>query len=110
MRIAFYPGRSYVGVRNRRAMSEKKMHLAHILVRHEYEAEDLVRKLGEGSTFEELALKFSKCSSASQGGDLGVIALSRLDETFAEAAELLKEQQTSGVVRTRFGYHLIKRL
>ena len=91
-------------------MDEAKMHLAHILVQHQYEAADLARKLQEGVEFSELAKKFSKCPSASRGGDLGLMALSRLDADFARASEKLEAQQISDVVKTRFGYHLIKRL
>ena len=86
-----------------------KLHLAHILVEHKFEAEDLLKKISQGSRFEDLAKKFSKCSSASMGGDLGHIDLRRLDPAFAEAAEELAEGQISGIVRTRFGYHLILR-
>lgn len=86
-----------------------KLHLAHILLQQKYEAEDVQRKLNAGEAFEALARKFSTCSSAAQGGDLGEIALSRLDETFAEVAESLKPGQVSQIVRTRFGYHFIKR-
>jgi peptidyl-prolyl cis-trans isomerase C len=35
----------------------------HILVDHEHEAQDLVKKLGDGVTFEELARDYSKCPS-----------------------------------------------
>jgi peptidyl-prolyl cis-trans isomerase C len=87
----------------------KKLHLFHILVEQKFEAEDILKKLKEGIEFKTLAQKFSRCSSASQGGDLGLIDIARLDPDFAEAAELLKPSQVSGVVRTRFGYHLILR-
>ena len=42
----------------------------HILVTNEYEAEDLLKKMHEGVSFEELAKKFSKCPSSARGGDL----------------------------------------
>jgi parvulin-like peptidyl-prolyl isomerase len=87
-----------------------KMHLFHILVQYQYEAEDLIKKLQSGSSFEDLAQKFSKCSSSKKGGDLGLIPLNRLDSTFAEAAELLKPNEMSKPIRTKFGYHLIKRI
>ncbi len=88
----------------------KKIHLMHILVEQRHEAEDVLKKLNEGDDFASLARKFSTCSSASQGGDLGEIDLARLDHEFAEAAEVLKLGATSQIVKTRFGYHLIKRL
>jgi peptidyl-prolyl cis-trans isomerase C len=86
------------------------MNLAHILVAQKYEAEDIQRKLTQGEDFESLARKFSTCPSAREGGRLGNIELRRLDEAFVEAALQLKPSQISPVVRTRFGFHLIKRL
>jgi peptidyl-prolyl cis-trans isomerase C len=86
-----------------------KIHVSHILVTYQYEAEDLLKKLSEGEAFEELARRFSKCPSSQQGGDLGPVDSRRLDETFAEAALLLEVGQISSIVRTRFGYHLILR-
>lgn len=83
----------------------------HILVRHEFEAKDLQRKLREGVSFEELARKYSTCPSAPLGGDLGDLTkkLDRLDESFREALEKLKAGEISGPVRSSFGYHLIQR-
>lgn len=89
---------------------KNKMRLAHILVAQKFEAEDLLRKLREGSAFPELARKNSTCPSAKVGGDLGLIALERLDQAFSEAAEALSINELSPIVRTRFGYHLIMRL
>lgn len=89
----------------------KSMHIAHILVKHEYEAHDIIRKLRpKGENFAELARKFSICPSAAEGGDLGEINLSRTVDEFADAASTLSAGETSGVVRTSFGYHLIHRI
>lgn len=86
-----------------------KVHVSHILVDHAYEAEDLLKKIERGEGFEVLARKYSKCSSAARGGDLGLVEISRFDEVFAEAIKALEVGALSGVVRTRFGHHLILR-
>ncbi len=86
-----------------------KIPLKHILVQHRYQAEDIQRLLKNGESFERLAERFSICTSAPQGGDLGVVALDRLDPEFAESAGQLAENQISAIVRTRFGYHIIFR-
>jgi peptidyl-prolyl cis-trans isomerase C len=92
-------------------MSEKMYHVKHILVEQKYEAEDLLKKLKDGTTFEELAQKFSKCPSGESGGDLGPLSFGRADPSFEEAIETLKPDETTAEpVRTQFGYHLIKRL
>lgn len=77
---------------------------------YQYEAEDLLKKIKEGADFSQLAQRYSLCGSAQQGGDLGVVDESCLDETFVEALSLLKTDEISPVVRTRFGYHLIKKM
>jgi peptidyl-prolyl cis-trans isomerase C len=81
----------------------------HILVEQEYEAKDLVRKLQEGTSFEDLARKFSKCPSGQRGGDLGEFGRGRMVASFEEAAFALQVNEVSPPVSTRFGYHLIQR-
>lgn len=82
----------------------------HILVQHEYEAKDLERKLKEGKSFEELAKDFSLCPSAARGGDLGEFGKGKMVPAFEKALLLLAPGEISGIVRTQFGYHLIKRM
>ncbi|MCE3010740.1 MAG: peptidyl-prolyl cis-trans isomerase [Proteobacteria bacterium] len=87
------------------------MKLKHILCQHKFEAEDVMKALQTGKTFEELAKKFSHCSSAKVGGDLGDLSRKKhlLAPDFLEAAELLQPGQMSPIVRSSFGYHLIVR-
>ena len=82
---------------------------SHILVKHEYEALDLQRALASGKSFEDLAMKFSSCSSAPAGGDLGFIKPGKTVEEFEDALMELKVGEISKPIRTRFGFHLIKR-
>lgn len=79
----------------------------HILVRHEYEAQDVLKKIKEGLSFEQAAQKFSICSSAPQGGALGVYKPHRFVEAFDEAVHDLEMNKVSQPVRTAFGYHLV---
>jgi len=81
----------------------------HILVDQEHEAQDLVKKMDEGTSFEDLAQKFSKCPSGKQGGDLGEFGKGKMVPSFEEAAFSLDVDQVSAPVQTQFGYHLIKR-
>lgn len=86
-----------------------KVKAKHILVENEYEAQDILKKLEEGKTFEEMAQKFSKCPSGQRGGDLGEFGRGRMVPDFEEAAFALQVNQVSAPVKTRFGYHLIYR-
>lgn len=86
-----------------------KIKARHILVEQEFEAQDLLKKLAEGKTFEELAHGFSKCPSSKRGGDLGEFGRGRMVPSFEEAAFALQVNEVSPPVRTQFGYHLIQR-
>lgn len=81
----------------------------HILVKEQFEAEDLLKKLAEGKTFDELAQKFSLCPSGRRGGDLGEFGRGRMVAPFEEAAFALEINEVSKPVKTQFGYHLIQR-
>ncbi len=90
--------------------AKQKYHVAHILVSHKYEAEDLLKRLQKGEEFEKLARKNSTCPSAAKGGDLGLLKPGQADEDFEEAALKIKIGEVSASpIRTKFGYHLIKR-
>jgi len=81
----------------------------HILVEQEFEAKDIQKKLDEGTSFEDLARDFSKCPSGQSGGDLGNFGRGMMVKPFEDAAFALEVGEVSGIVKTQFGFHLIKR-
>lgn len=82
----------------------------HILVDQEFEAQDLLKKLNDGKTFEQLAKEHSKCPSGEDGGDLGAFGKGSMVKSFEDAAFGLKVGETTATpVKTQFGYHLIQR-
>ena len=89
-------------------MSKNQIRVSHILVKKEKEAEDILTKIAAGAAFEDLARTYSIDSSATKGGDLGWFGTGTMVPTFEEAAFNLKEDQISNIVRTDFGYHIIK--
>jgi peptidyl-prolyl cis-trans isomerase C len=81
----------------------------HILVNQEFEANDLVKSLEAGKSFEELARDHSLCPSGKSGGDLGEFGQGQMVKSFEDAAFALKVGEVSKPVRTQFGFHLIQR-
>ena len=72
-------------------------------------AEDVLKQVKAGGNFAELAKKYSDDpGSKDQGGELPMISTSSLDPAYAQAAMALSPGQTSGLVRSSFGYHIIQ--
>jgi peptidyl-prolyl cis-trans isomerase C len=65
-------------------------------------------RLDAGEAFEDVAKDVSTCPSSAKGGDLGFFGKGQMDPAFEKAAFELEVGQTTGVVKTSFGYHLIK--
>ena len=70
--------------------------------------EDIRKKLTDGGDFAELAKEYSEGPSAPKGGDLGYFRRGQMVKAFDDTAFSMKTNEVSGLVETRFGYHLIK--
>jgi parvulin-like peptidyl-prolyl isomerase len=72
-------------------------------------AEDIRKKIAAGAKFEDLAKTESDdVGSAANGGDLGNFNHGQMVPEFDQAAFSLKPGEVSDVVRTQFGFHIIK--
>ncbi|MCL4177205.1 MAG: peptidylprolyl isomerase [Verrucomicrobia bacterium] len=65
-------------------------------------------RLNGGEAFAEVAKAVSTCPSSAEGGDLGFFGKGQMDPAFEAAAFELEVGQTSDIVKSSFGYHLIK--
>lgn len=88
--------------------SGEQIRASHILVKAESEAQAIQEQLKKGGNFEELAKSKSVDSSAAKGGDLGWFGKGNMVPAFEKAAFALKEGQVSGIVKSDFGFHIIK--
>jgi peptidyl-prolyl cis-trans isomerase D len=72
-------------------------------------AQDVLKQIKAGGNFADLAKKYSDDpGSKDQGGELPMIATSGLDPAYAQAAMAINPGQTSDLVRSSFGYHIIQ--
>jgi parvulin-like peptidyl-prolyl isomerase len=70
--------------------------------------EDILKQLNEGADFATLAKQHSDCASKQRGGDLGYFGEGDMVPEFEKAAYKLEKGDISPIVRTKFGYHIIK--
>jgi peptidyl-prolyl cis-trans isomerase D len=95
----------------------EQMQASHILLKTEgkddaavkKQADELLAKIKGGADFAALASKVSEDPiSAAKGGDLGFFERERMVKEFSDVAYTLKPGQVSEVVKSQYGYHIIK--
>ncbi len=86
----------------------KQVRAAHILVKNEDKAKELLTRINSGENFGDLARRFSDCPSGRNGGDLGWFGKGQMVKEFEQAAFNGPKGATVGPVRTQFGWHLIR--
>ena len=101
-------------------VEEEQVRARHILVRVPQEvsptddaklkgrADAALKRAKQGEDFAALAKELSDDGSKENGGDLGFFPRGRMVAAFEEAAFALQPGQMSDIVRTQFGYHIIK--
>ena len=81
---------------------------SHILVADENLAKEILQKLKDGAKFEDMAAQYGTDSTKDTGGSLGTFGRGQMVAEFETAAFALKPGELSDVVKTKFGYHIIK--
>jgi peptidyl-prolyl cis-trans isomerase C len=69
---------------------------------------EVQQKVQKGEDFAELAKTYSEGPSAPRGGDLDFFGRGQMVKPFEDAAFSMESNETSDIVETKFGYHLIK--
>ena len=99
---------------------QNRVHVEHILLKTtgktdaevaeiRKKAEDVLAKARKGANFEELAKQYSEDDTSKvKGGDLGWIIKGQTVPEFEQAAFALKPGEISGLVKSMFGFHIIK--
>lgn len=71
--------------------------------------EGIIARLRKGEEFGKLAGEFGEDGTKARGGDLGVFGRGQMVKAFEDAAFGMKAGETSGVIETEFGFHVVKR-
>lgn len=99
-----------------------RMHLQHIYVdpakipggvadkdqRAKQKAEQALDRLAAGQSFEGVSRAVSDAPNAKDGGDFGMMPVSKLPPFMVETASKMKPGEISGVIKSEHGYHIVK--
>ncbi len=72
-------------------------------------AKMIEKKLKEGTPFQALAKEFSTCPSKGKGGDLGWFGPGQMVREFEDSVKKMANGRVSKPVKTKFGFHIIKK-
>ena len=93
------------------AVEGYKIHAFHILLKTQVEAQSVLDKVKAGGDFKKLAAEYSIDPGAAKSqGDLGYFSRGDLIKEFEDVAFNLKINETSGIVKSSLGYHIIRRI
>ena len=111
---------NYLANPDHAAAGRDEFNLAHILfrvpegaspeqlARLRAKAEEVAARVARGEAFDKLAASYSDAPDALSGGNLGWRSAERLPGLFAEAVASLKPGETTPILRSAAGFHLIK--
>ena len=71
-------------------------------------AEEVLEKARSGEDFAQLAEQFSEGPTSATGGDLGFFTANQMVKPFSDAVFAMDAGQISDIVKTDYGYHIIK--
>ena len=113
---------TYMALAKTQGANQTEYQLAHILILvpeqatpdqidgRKKRAEEAARQLKAGTPFAQVAAVFSDSSEATQGGALGWRQADRLPALYSTAAGALKVGDTSDVLRSANGFHIVRLL
>ena len=88
---------------------KEQVRLRHILLKTEEDAQEVLDALAEGASFEDLARERSEDpGTAPDGGDLGVWPIDAVWPEIREALADMEVGETSGIVKSDLGYHIVR--
>jgi hypothetical protein len=91
-----------------RLARSEEVRLRHILLETEAAAQEVLRKVQSGADFKRVARELSRDPATNwQEGDLGFLAVEKLNESFARALLGTASGVSERIAQTEFGWHVI---
>jgi len=88
--------------------SGARVKVRHVITLSKKSAEEALAQIESGREFDFVAREYNIDKSKLNGGDLGWVAKGIMVKSFEEALFSLEEGESSDIVKSSFGYHIIK--
>ena len=99
---------AYYNANKEKFATPEALRASHILVKTEEEARGILVELSNNRNFEDLARGRSVDPTSKIGGDIGYFTRHQLVPEIEEICFNMQVGEISGIVKTKFGYHIIK--
>lgn len=101
----------YYNTHNRMFRKPLEATISHILLESESRAQEVLEKIRKGARFSSLVQKYSLDElTRDKGGMLPPFTEGNIMPAFKDVVFELKENEISGIIRSDFGYHIIKKI
>ena len=99
---------TYLDQHPEKVLAPEQVRASQIVVKDRKDAEELLDKIRQGASFEDLAIKHSLSPEGQSGGDLGWFPRGVMPAVFDEVCFALQPGQVSEVVSSDYGFHIFK--
>lgn len=82
--------------------------VSHILVNTEQEAIDIKNEIQKSKKFNEMAQKYSTCSSKENNGDLGYVQRGKFPQKIEKTIFEMPLNELSSPIKSDYGWHILK--
>jgi peptidyl-prolyl cis-trans isomerase C len=98
--------RAYFETHKNEFRKKPRVKLQQLVVAKEDDAQRLLKKIKEGSSFDDLAKKYSVSPDSAEGGRIGYVDKGSVPAF--DAAFNMRVGQTSSVIKSSYGFHIIR--
>lgn len=88
--------------------SPEEVRVRQILLNDEKLANDVLKQLKKGASFDQLSREHSRAPNASRGGEIGFVSRGELPKMFEDEIFRLRPGQVSEVIRTDSSFHVFR--